>query len=70
MVNSSKRFAHTIAYKLEVVRYTKEHANRATERHFIPLPSEKMIWQWRTQEKEINSLPGTHRNSGGIKKPL
>jgi len=51
MASSSKWFTCTIAYKLEVVRYAKEHGNRAAERHFGPLPTEKMIQQWRKQEE-------------------
>lgn len=56
MATSSKRFSYTIAYKLQVVRYAKEHGNRAAERHFGPPPTEKMIRQWRKQEEELSEF--------------
>ncbi|KAG7173204.1 putative Pogo transposable element-like 94, partial [Homarus americanus] len=39
----SRRHKYNIAFKLEVVRYAKEHGNRATERNFGPPPTEMMI---------------------------
>ena len=42
MATSSKRFSYTIAYKLQVIQYAKEHGNRAAERHYGPPPTEKM----------------------------
>ena len=47
MANSSKRFIYTLAYKVEIVQYAKEHGKIAVERHFKPPPNEKMIQQWR-----------------------
>lgn len=48
-----KRIAYKIPYKLEVIRYAKEHGNRAAERHFGPPPTEKMIREWRKQEDQL-----------------
>ncbi|CAI5770390.1 pogo transposable element with KRAB domain [Podarcis lilfordi] len=48
-----KRLAYKIPFKLEVVKYAKEHGNRAAERHFGPPPTEKMIRQWRKQEDQM-----------------
>ena len=60
---SSKRLSYTVAYKLEVIRYAKEHGNRPAERHFGPPPTEKMIRQWRKQEDELRECGNkTKRN--------
>lgn len=45
-----KRLAYKIPFKLEVVKYAKEHGNRAAER---PPPTEKMIREWRKQEDQL-----------------
>ena len=37
MANSFKQFTYTIAYKVEVIQYVKEHGNRAAETHFVSL---------------------------------
>nr|XP_028597585.1 uncharacterized protein LOC114603030 [Podarcis muralis]XP_028597587.1 uncharacterized protein LOC114603030 [Podarcis muralis]XP_028597588.1 uncharacterized protein LOC114603030 [Podarcis muralis]XP_028597589.1 uncharacterized protein LOC114603030 [Podarcis muralis] len=48
-----RRLAYRIPFKLEVVKYAKEHGNRAAERHFGPPPTEKMIRGWRKQEDQL-----------------
>uniref|UniRef100_H9GR36 HTH CENPB-type domain-containing protein n=1 Tax=Anolis carolinensis TaxID=28377 RepID=H9GR36_ANOCA len=48
-----KRLSYRIPFKLEVIKYTKEHGNRAAERHFGPPPTEKMIREWRKQEDQL-----------------
>nr|XP_034962970.1 uncharacterized protein LOC118080993 [Zootoca vivipara] len=48
-----KRLAYKIPFKLEVVKYAKEHGNRAAERHFAPPLTEKMIREWRKQEDQL-----------------
>ncbi|KAF6114644.1 hypothetical protein HJG60_010604 [Phyllostomus discolor] len=40
-MSKQKRISHKIPFKLEVVKHAKEHGNRAAERHFGPLPTEK-----------------------------
>ncbi|CAI5769472.1 pogo transposable element with KRAB domain [Podarcis lilfordi] len=48
-----KRLAFKIPFKLEVVKYAKEHGNRAAERCFGPPPTEKMIRERRKQEDQL-----------------
>ena len=48
-----------IPFKLEVVKYAKEHGNRAAERHFGPPPTEKMIREWRKQEDQLQKTDKT-----------
>ena len=40
-MSKQKRISYKIPFKLEVVKYAKEHGNRAAERHFGPPPTEK-----------------------------
>lgn len=61
--SSSKRFSYTITYKLEVVQYAKKRGNRAASRHFGPLPTEKMIRQWRKQEKELQKVSNKKKHN-------
>uniref|UniRef100_L7MZP6 HTH CENPB-type domain-containing protein n=1 Tax=Anolis carolinensis TaxID=28377 RepID=L7MZP6_ANOCA len=48
-----KRLSYRIPFKLEVIKYAKEHGNRAAERHFGSPPTEKMIREWRKQEDQL-----------------
>ncbi|KAM3915673.1 pogo transposable element with KRAB domain [Leptodactylus fuscus] len=52
-MSKQKRLSYKIPFKLEVVKYAKEHGNRAAERHFGPPPTEKMIREWRKQEEAL-----------------
>lgn len=55
-MSKQKRVAYKVAFKLEVIKYAKEHGNRAAERHFGPPPSEKMIREWRKLEDQLQKL--------------
>ncbi|CAI5785439.1 Hypothetical predicted protein, partial [Podarcis lilfordi] len=48
-----RRLVYKIPFKLEVVKYAKEHGNRAAERHCGPPPTERMIRDWRKQEDQL-----------------
>ena len=58
-MSKQKRISYKIPLKLEVVKYTKEHGNRAAERHFGPPPTEKMIREWRKQEDQLQKTDKT-----------
>ena len=58
-MSKQKRISYKIPLKLEVVKYTKEHGNRAAERHFGPPPTEKMIQEWRKQEDQLQNMDKT-----------
>uniref|UniRef100_A0A8C8RNE1 HTH CENPB-type domain-containing protein n=1 Tax=Pelusios castaneus TaxID=367368 RepID=A0A8C8RNE1_9SAUR len=58
-MSKMKRLAYKIPFKLEVVKYAKEHGNRAAKRHFGPPPTEKMIREWRKQEDQLQKLDKT-----------
>ena len=58
-MSKQKRISYTIPFKLEVVKYAKEHGNRAAERHFGPPPTEKMIREWRKQEDQLQKTDKT-----------
>lgn len=51
-----KRLSYNVNFKLEVIKYAKEHGNRAAERHFGPPPTEKMIREWKKQEEQLKGL--------------
>lgn len=36
-----KRLSYNVNYKLEIVKYAKEHGNRAAKKHFGPPSTEK-----------------------------
>jgi len=42
MGSKERRLSYSIAFKIEVVNYVEKHGNRATERHFVSHPTEKM----------------------------
>jgi hypothetical protein len=46
MSAKQKRFSYSVAFKLNVIKFAKEHGNREVERHFGPPPTEKMIHTW------------------------
>ena len=58
-MSKQKRISYKIPFKLEVVKYAKEHGNRAAERHFGPPPTEKMIQEWRKQEDQLQKTDKT-----------
>ena len=58
-MSKQKRISYKIPFKLEVVKYAKEHGNRAVERHFGPPPTEKMIQEWRKQEDQLQKMDKT-----------
>uniref|UniRef100_A0A8C8SN22 HTH CENPB-type domain-containing protein n=1 Tax=Pelusios castaneus TaxID=367368 RepID=A0A8C8SN22_9SAUR len=64
-MSKTKRLAYKIPFKLEVVKYAKEHGNRAAERHFGPPPTEKMIREWRKQEDQLQKLDKTKHTFRG-----
>jgi hypothetical protein len=55
MSAKQKRFPCSVAFKLNVIKFAKEHGNRAAERHFGPPPTEKMIRAFRKQEEEFEA---------------
>jgi hypothetical protein len=56
MSAKQKRFPYSVALKLNVIKYAKDHGNRAAARHFGPPPTEKIIRVWRKQEEELQKL--------------
>ena len=46
-------WSYSIAFKIEVVNYTEKHGNWAAERRFGSPLTEKMIWEWRMQRKDL-----------------
>jgi predicted Holliday junction resolvase-like endonuclease len=50
------RFSYSVAFKLNVITFAKEHGNMVDERHFGPPQTEKMIRTWRKQEEELLKL--------------
>uniref|UniRef100_A0A8C8S1R3 HTH CENPB-type domain-containing protein n=1 Tax=Pelusios castaneus TaxID=367368 RepID=A0A8C8S1R3_9SAUR len=65
-MSNQKRLAYKAAFKLEVIKFAKEHGNRAAERHFGPPPTEKMIREWRKQEDQLTKLG---KNKHNLRKP-
>jgi hypothetical protein len=51
--------SYSVAFKVQVVRYVKQNGMRAAERHFGPLPAEKMI---RVSGGKKKSLDHTRKN--------
>jgi hypothetical protein len=51
-----ERSSYSVAFKLNVIKFAKEHGNRAGERHFGPPPTKKIICAWRKQEEELLKL--------------
>ena len=56
-IKTGKRFSYTVAFKLQVIQYVKEHGNRAGERKYGV--SEKLIRDWRGKEAKLQLLPKT-----------
>ncbi|XP_073537612.1 uncharacterized protein, partial [Phyllobates terribilis] len=56
-----KRLSYKVPFKLEVVKFAKQHGNRAAERHFGRPPTEKMIREWRKQENQLKKMDKTKR---------
>jgi hypothetical protein len=52
MCSKQKRISYTVGIKLDVIKYVKEHGNRAAKRHFGPPVTEKIICDWRKVEKK------------------
>jgi hypothetical protein len=46
MCSKQMRIPYTAGFKLNVIKYAKEHSNKITERHFVPPPTEKMVHEW------------------------
>ncbi|KAJ7303161.1 hypothetical protein JRQ81_012094 [Phrynocephalus forsythii] len=57
----NKRISYSAKFKLNVIRYAKEHGNRAAERLFGSPPTECMIRQWRKQEEKLLKMPTRKR---------
>ncbi|CAJ0949590.1 unnamed protein product [Ranitomeya imitator] len=55
-MSKQRRISYKIPFKLEVVKYAKEHGNRAAERHFGPPPTEKMIREWKKHEDQLQKM--------------
>ena len=53
MGSKERRLSYSIAFKTEVVNYAEKHGNRAAERHFGSPLTQKMIWEWRKQRKNL-----------------
>jgi hypothetical protein len=43
MSDKQKRFLYSVTFKLNVIKFAKEHGNRVGERNFDPSPTEKII---------------------------
>ena len=46
MCSKQMRIPYTAGFKLNVIKYVKEHGNRITEKHFVPPPTEKVVHEW------------------------
>lgn len=46
MCSKQMRIPYTAGFKLNAIKYVKEHSNRITEKHFVPPPTEKMVHEW------------------------
>jgi hypothetical protein len=57
-----RRHCYTIAFKRAVIKYAKEHGNRAAERQFGPRPTEKIIRTWRKQEQQLKEANPNNRS--------
>jgi hypothetical protein len=55
MCNKQKRTSYIVSFKINVIKYAKQHGNRAAERRFGPLPTEK-ICECREREKNYRRL--------------
>jgi hypothetical protein len=44
---------YTVDLKLNVMKYAKEHGNRAADTHFVPPLTEKMLCEWRKLEEKL-----------------
>ena len=53
MGSNERRLFYSIAFKTEVVNYAEKHGNRAADRRFGSLPTEKVIREWRKQRKDL-----------------
>jgi hypothetical protein len=56
MCSKQKRILYTVSFKLSVIKYVKEHGNRAGARHFGPSLTEKMVCERRKQVEELQML--------------
>jgi hypothetical protein len=56
MCSTQKRISYTVHFELDVIKYAKEHGNRAAKRHCGPPLSEKMICEWRKLEEKLQQL--------------
>jgi len=53
MGSKERWLSYSIAFKIEVMNYAEKHGNQAAERRFGSPPTEKMIWEWRKQRKDL-----------------
>jgi hypothetical protein len=44
MLATQERFSYSVTFKLNVIKYVKEHRNRAAERYFGPPPRKGMCF--------------------------
>jgi hypothetical protein len=51
---SEQTILYTEEFKSNVMKFTKQHDNRESERHYGSIPSEK-IRKWRSQEEELQA---------------
>ncbi|XP_069606515.1 uncharacterized protein [Ranitomeya imitator] len=64
-ISKQKRLSYKIPFKLKVVKFAKQHGNRAAERQFGRPPTEKMIREWRKQENQLQKMDKTKRGFRG-----
>jgi hypothetical protein len=56
MSSKHKRISSTVGFKLNVIKYAKEHGNRAAGRHLGPPPTERIKHEQRKLQEELQKL--------------
>ena len=53
MGSKERQLSYSFAFKIEVVKYTEKHGNRAAKRRFCSPPTGRIIRDWRKQRKDL-----------------
>jgi hypothetical protein len=59
MGSKERWLSYSITFKIEVMNYAEKHGNRAAERRFGSPPTEKMIWEWRSENNHEDDFSGS-----------
>ena len=52
-----KQFLYTASFRLKIIKHTKKHGNRASERHFGPSATESVSRLWRKRAEKLLQMP-------------